>query len=64
MNDGCTHFDTGVGWKLQGRVDINIFITVNILQEKKKKVEEGMLVLSLVSVSTHLSVALRPKTTI
>lgn len=36
MNDGCTHFDTGVGWKLQGRVDINIFITVNILQEKKE----------------------------
>lgn len=36
MNDGCTHFDTGVGWKLQGRVDINIFITVNILQEKQE----------------------------
>lgn len=40
------------------------FSLLSTYYREKKKVEKGMLVLSLVSVSTHLSVALRPKITI
>lgn len=52
-------------WDENYRVEsTSTFSLLSTYYRKKKKVEEGMLVLSLVSVSTHLSVALRPKTTI